>query len=494
MANSTYCVSCAQLPLKGRSLAVKTQQCLECRTTFGVTSYGAPFRVKPDARILHMSPALFATAVIGAGLFVFVVMLIGLGIWSHEQIVPKPRVQNGPVPHEFARVPEVALNDAFDPKVQPTVAKLRIQELIKKIKKENDQQQDKFLLTLMDTRKEVRGLPFAMGGACRIGQGPATLFQAAVEAARHGMDQDAFPRSSMQQHQDESTPFWAVYNAETQNQDTDAGVAALTQILGPERGTLRASMVQHLAASSRPTAIRTIAKAAIFDASSDARLAAIKALKDRPEAKEQYTDILMHGLRYPMAIVAKRSAQAIIALDRKDLMPQVAAFLGETAPGDPQVVDGKECVREVVRINHHRNCLLCHPPASQQALPNEVPGVMPIPGTPFPSSPSEAYGNAQSFGDPMVRADTTYLRQDFSARMPVANASPWPEMQRFDFLVRTRVVEGKELAALQQQVQARAADFLSENHKAAIRVLSELTGQANVAPTQKAWQAVLAAK
>ena len=112
-------------------------------------------------------------------------------------------------------------------------------------------------------------------------------------------------------------------------------------------------------------------------------------------------------------------------------------------------------VREAVRINHHRNCLLCHPP-SQTGQDQEVPGVIPIPGQSFPTSPKEAYGKAQSFGEPMVRADTTYLRQDFSVMMPVENAAPWPEMQRFYFLVRTRPVEGKELATLQRNVQARA--------------------------------------
>ncbi len=71
--------------------------------------------------------------------------------------------------------------------------------------------------------------------------------------------------------------------------------------------------------------------------------------------------------------------------------------------------------------------------------------------------------------------------------------APWPELQRFDFLVRTRTVEGKELAALQQKVRARAADYLSENHKVAVRVLSELSGQQNVVPTQAAWQRALGA-
>jgi len=136
--------------------------------------------------------------------------------------------------------------------------------------------------------------------------------------------------------------------------------------------------------------------------------------------------------------------------------------------------------------------LLCHPPSSS-GQPQEVPGVIPIPGESFPSSPSQAYGSAQFSGDPMVRADTTYLRQDFSVRMPVENAGAWPEMQRFDFLVRTRAVEGKELEALQQRVADRPAGFRSENHQAAARALQALTGHENVAATKDAWQRVLAA-
>jgi hypothetical protein len=122
--------------------------------------------------------------------------------------------------------------------------------------------------------------------------------------------------------------------------------------------------------------------------------------------------------------------------------------------------------------------------------PNEVPGVIPIPGSAFPTSPKEAYGAAQSTGEPMVRADTTYLRQDFSLMMPVENAAPWPALQRFDFLVRTRLIEGAELASLVAKVQARPVGFLSENHKAALDVLRRLTGQ-NAEPNQAAWQRVL---
>jgi hypothetical protein len=251
--------------------------------------------------------------------------------------------------------------------------------------------------------------------------------------------------------------------------------------------------VRQLGDSNSPDATRVLARAAIFDPSGDVRRSAVQALKRRPK-DHNIDDILMHGIRHPMVAVAHRAANAIGQLDRRDLAPQLAAFLDAPAPGDPEkkIVDNKEVceVREVVRVNHHRNCLLCHPP-SATGQPNEVPGVIPIPGTPFPSSPSEAYGRAQGSGEPMVRADTTYLRQDFSVMMPVENHGPWPEMQRFDFIVRNRVVEGAELNKLQEKIKARPANFIAENHKAAMDALRRLTGQ-NADANAAAWNRIFA--
>jgi hypothetical protein len=349
----------------------------------------------------------------------------------------------------------------------------------------------------MKQRPELRGMPFVMGDACRLNMNKAQSFQTSVEAVRTGLERDLHSTPT-ETHNQQSTPFWNAYLASTGNQGltTDHGIAALTQVLGPERQGLRASLVQQLASSPLPEATRALARAAVFEASGDIRRDAIKALKNRKNEQDLLisNEVLMHGLRYPMAIVSKRTADAMIMLDRKDLLPQVAAFLDEPAPGDPappaEDGNGACTVREVVRINHHRNCLLCHPPSATGST-QEVPGVIPIPGQSFPSSPREAYGQAKSSGEPMVRADTTYLRQDFSVLMPVANAAPWPEMQRFDFLVRTRELTPTELAAKQQEMKQRPANHLSDNHKAAIFVLERLSGQQNVAPTREAWQNAL---
>src|SRR6185369_1479841 len=64
---------------------------------------------------------------------------------------------------------------------------------------------------------------------------------------------------------------------------------------------------------------------------------------------------------------------------------------------------------------------------------------------PLPPSFSVAYYEDTSPG-PIVRADVTYLRQDFSLTLPVQNPGPWPNQQRFDFFVRLRPAFDWELA------------------------------------------------
>src|SRR5258707_8863177 len=114
----------------------------------------------------------------------------------------------------------------------------------------------------------------------------------------------------------------------------------------------------------------------------------------------------------------------------------------------------------MVRLTHHRTCFLCHPPPQGEA--GEVlTGAVPIPGEPLPSF-QEGYRN--STPELAVRIDVTYLRQDFSAFMKVDGASPWPEMQRFDFLVRTREVGAEEMAAYRKLSEGAEEGVLNPYH------------------------------
>ncbi|HMF16258.1 MAG TPA: hypothetical protein VKE98_03585, partial [Gemmataceae bacterium] len=268
-------------------------------------------------------------------------------------------------------------------------------------------------------------------------------------------------------------------------------IAALMQILGPEPASMRKGLVKYLAGISHVEATQALAKLAIFSAEAEVRQAAIDALKVRRE--RDYTGILLAGLHYPLPAVAQHSSQAIVKLERKDMVGQLVALLDEPDPRLPVVktVHKKEVpvVREIVRINHHRNCLLCHAPGNTPSVSGDVvTAPVPTPGEPFPS-PSQGYGNGQS-PDILVRIDVTYLRQDFSMFQPVADANPWPEMQRFDFVVRNRELTEEEAEVYREKLTKREPGVLSPYHRTALAALRDLTGR-DTEPTAAAWRKLL---
>jgi hypothetical protein len=190
--------------------------------------------------------------------------------------------------------------------------------------------------------------------------------------------------------------------------------------------------------------------------------------------------------------VAKRACDSLVKLGRNDLLPRLVEALEEPDPRAPtlQKREGKRLnmVREVVRINHHRNCVLCHAPGNTSDMPGDIEtGAVPIPGEPLPL-PSNGYQGSSP--DILVRVDVTYLRQDFSVRLPVADAHPWPEMQRFDFLVRTRELTDDEAAAYREKLQPSQPGTLSPYHRSALAALRELSGR-DTAPTAQAWREML---
>jgi hypothetical protein len=90
----------------------------------------------------------------------------------------------------------------------------------------------------------------------------------------------------------------------------------------------------------------------------------------------------------------------------------------------------------------------------------------------------------------MIRLDVTYLRQDFSVMLSVADAQPWPEMQRFDFLVRERTVTAQEAEAYRTKLTPTEPGVVTPYHKAALAALREVTGK-DAAPTAEAWRKLL---
>ena len=127
---------------------------------------------------------------------------------------------------------------------------------------------------------------------------------------------------------------------------------------------------------------------------------------------------------------------------------------------------------------------MCHAPAVPGEVPTQVTTAeVPRPDQPLPS-PSDGYNN--SIPEVLVRLDVTYLRQDFSMMQPVADANPWPEMQRFDYLVRTRLLTDQEATAF----PTPKAGLLSPYQRFTLAALRELTGR-DTAPTPEAWRKLL---
>ena len=298
--------------------------------------------------------------------------------------------------------------------------------------------------------------------------------------------------------------FWEQYKSACAQQDKNLSatdrcqqenvtltrIAALMQVLAPESSGIRVGLVKYLASISHAQATHALAKLAIFSAEDTVRQRAIDALKVRRE--RDYTDFLLAGLRYPWPDVARRASDALIKLERTDLVPKLVDLLDEPDPRVPLVREENnkrvQEVRELVKINHHRNCLLCHAPANTgNVSADTLTAAVPVPSDPLPS-PSQGYQN--SLPDVLVRIDVTYLRQDFSMFQAVADANPWPEMQRFDFLVRTRPISDKEADAYRDKLVSKEPGVLSPYHRAALAALRELTGR-DTAPTSEAWRQLL---
>jgi hypothetical protein len=451
---------------------------------------------------------------------------------------PKVKPVGGPLlSDDLAKVPEVEFQarpekPAADPKRLESAA-----HQLAKINHLNAKKTDAFMAALLESRDDLAGLPFAMGDDCRTSGERAKQFTIAVNTVRQALGGNQslrvqfdgpFPGGQPGGFPGTPNPggmggapilgpggpppgvggqsFWATYATLCAQEDsgrpktdkdaaehaTVARVAALSQMLAPESAEMRAGLVKYLTGVPHVEATRALARLAIYSPEAEVRDLAITALKVRRD--RDYTDVLVKGLRYPFPAVAKRAADAVARTGRTDLIPELVAVLDEADPRMPATreVGGKpvSVVRELVRVNHHRNCVMCHAPGNPETMSgNAITAEVAVPGQPMPSL-FEGYSRPQSSPDLMVRIDVTYLRQDFSAMMPVEDAAPWPEMQRFDFLVRERKLTAEEATAYREKLTPKEAGVVTPYHRAALAALRDMTGK-DAAPTAEAWRKLL---
>jgi hypothetical protein len=407
--------------------------------------------------------------------------------------------------NDLAKVPEVAFGKPIARDVKNGVEQTA--HALAKINHLNRQDTDGFLKALLSQREDLRGMPFLLGGECRTDEEQAQLFSKVVRLIRRAsfnseVDElkgttatggayakavwdDLTKGISPQALRVADAPL-ASREGESDPVIEPAIVAALMQIVTPGSEIYGPRLPKHLASIPHVDATRALAKLALFSPDAEVREAAIDALRAR--RRDEYSGALLDAFHYPLPTAAQRAGEAIAKLGRTELVGNLVEILEQRDPRLPktQFVNGKnvKVLRELVRVNHQRNCVLCHAPGNTADTPgNVLQGEVPRPADPLPVS--SAYYSLQQSPDIMVRVDVTYLRQDFSLVLPVEDSGPWPAEQRFDFFVRKRIISDEEAAEYDRQLRKTPQPY----HIAALQALRALTGRYAASP--EAWRAWL---
>jgi hypothetical protein len=284
-------------------------------------------------------------------------------------------------------------------------------------------------------RDDLNGLPVLRSSACQLDAARLKTTAEVSEAMRPRLSRLVARDTAVESFGEALRQERQILNLVTRRKWAEGSAFTLVQMLQAEGSTVRRELVQQLTKTRGERATGELARRALFDLSPDVRRGAVDALKRRP-AKE-WRQTLLEGFRYPWPPVADHAADALVALQDREAAPGLHRLLAEPDPSAPfRRQDGRWVVRELVRVNHLRNCLLCHPGSFNRNDP--VRAAIPKPGEKF-----EYY--ERHTGD-FVRADVTFLRQDFSVYQPVEKAAPWPGMQRFDYLVRTRELDPADVS------------------------------------------------
>ena len=390
--------------------------------------------------------------------------------------------------------PEVMLHEPISSKIMDFEAAEQIADLIAKINQANKQKGDGFIQALRSHRDDLKGMPFRLGRDSRTSREEASAFKKVVDGLNNALDSCAgesfvqdFPKGKKVVLDELNETRRGPVPITMENLDR-AAVGAAMQILETQSREHRVALARSVSEFPGEEAAKALARLAIFAPEEEVRWLAIMELKKRQP--KHYTGVLMEGFRYPLPAVAQRAAYALAKLERKELVESLVKVLDDADPRMPvkKVVEGKEVyfVRELVRVNHHRNCLLCHAPGNTDDVPEGVLKVeVPLPTEALPAVYERKPPTRAGI---VVRLDTTYLRQDFSTMIPVEHAHPWPLMQRFDFFVRSRELTRKMAEDWQRLLTKRTEREFSAYHRAAAYALRELTGQEAFEPTAEAWR------
>jgi hypothetical protein len=351
------------------------------------------------------------------------------------------------------------------------------------------------VFNIIAERDDLRGLPMRNLPDCQASEKDA---QAMTEISRTVRTDRKLSRA-LAAFNERSHTLSPEYGAEVEiikhlqdmKFDGEAGSRLLAQMFLMDSRGIRHYVVGVLGKKDDKAAGEALARMAAFDLDQEVREAAIVQLGKRPPS--QWRSILLSALRYPWVPVAQHAAEALVALKDTAAAPALAELLDERNPNAPtQTGDGRWQVAELVRLNHLANCVLCHPASNSSEDP--VRGVVPERGQPLPEI---YYGEDRGL---VVRADITYMRQDFSL-MQEAGSSPladsfeepdknkktdslsdsrsksrggWPVVQRFDYLVRMKDISAEQVDQFYSNVN-NLGDY--PQRRAVLWALRELTSQ-----------------
>ena len=261
-------------------------------------------------------------------------------------------------------------------------------------------------------------------------------------------------------------------------------VPAMMQLLQAEGAPLRELLVELLDGIKGKEASQALANRALFDLSKEVREKAVTALAQRPV--QEYKSFIVEGFKSPWPAAADHAADAAAALDKKELIAELVPLLKETNPALPLTEPKRGLyMLEFVKLNHMCNCMVCHAPSQNKE--DLVRGRIPIPG----EDPPPLY-YAERTGQ-FVRADITYLRQDFSVVQPVDKPGKWPGNQRYDYFLRKRPVTPVEFKAFTKMQKDKKIPETFQQRESVLYALRALT-RADAGSTFEAWDRMIEKK
>ena len=298
------------------------------------------------------------------------------------------------------------------------------------------------LMEMLKDRKDLEGLPLVMGEKCRLDESESyTMGRVSNSLGSLVNRNEPYLNSDGKNKLRKEVAVQACTKMMNHSLKVDKEgtqrLLTVDQILQARPKELRLAFVESLAEEEFQTAVNLLTCYVKYDLDSDVRMAATKALSNFPA--KSYRAKLLQGLDYPWVPAAQHSAEAIVRLNDTKAVPMLVDKLKNQDPNTiRQTEPGVYVKRELVAINHLKNCVLCHADTRKSGLGNA-----PVPewNRPLPRLYYGAKSEALN-----VRADVTYMRQDFSVMQDIHDDQRprfWPKRQRMDYVVKSTVLNSE---------------------------------------------------